>query len=62
MNTINTTADLMDALAEALDQKDLEMVEAIDRQTRDWLEGSRESSARVNLIEAVRAAIYEMEQ
>lgn len=61
MNTINTTADLMDALAEALDQKDLELIEAIDRQTSDWMQDGRESSARINLIEAVRAAIYEME-
>ena len=57
---IYTVADLMNALADALEQQSLEMVDQIDRATCDWLEDRRESAARVRLIEAIRDAIYEM--
>lgn len=60
MNAINTTADLMMALAEALENRDLEAVDAAEKQTRDWMTDSRETTARVNLIETIRAAIYEL--
>lgn len=54
---INTVADLMNALAEALNEQSHEMIDQIDFATRDWLESNYESNARANLIEAVRDAI-----
>jgi hypothetical protein len=60
MNAIHTTADLMMALAAALENRDLEAVDAAERATRDWMTDNSETTARVNLIETIRAAIYEL--
>jgi hypothetical protein len=60
MNEIHTTADLMMALAAALENRDLEAVDAAEKQTRDWMTDSSETTARINLIETIRAAIYEL--
>jgi hypothetical protein len=60
MNAIHTTADLMMALAAALENRNLEEVDAAERATRDWMTDNSETTARVNLIETIRAAIYEL--
>lgn len=59
MPKINNTADLMNALAAALDDKDLAAVDAIERQVADWMQTQGERAAQANLIEAVRTAIAE---
>jgi hypothetical protein len=55
--TINTTTQLMNKLAQALDDLDLDLLDKIDVETADWIESSGEKAARQNLIEAVRSAI-----
>jgi hypothetical protein len=57
---INTQIDLMNALAAALDDKDLEAVDDIERQVADWMQTQGMRAAQANLIEAVRNAIAEM--
>ena len=57
MAKINTTADLMNALAAALDDKDLDAVDQIEQQVADWMQTQGERAAQANLIEAVRNAI-----
>jgi predicted transcriptional regulator len=59
--TINTTPQLMNKLAQALDDRDLDLLDQIDADTADWIESAGEKSARHNLIEAVRTAITQME-
>jgi hypothetical protein len=59
MNRINTTADLMFAIAAALEEGDLEALERAARECRDWMTDRSEANARELLIEAVRGAIYE---
>ena len=60
MNHITITAQLMNTLAEALENKNLELVEHAYRQTCEWCEVPSERMARINLIESVRAAVHEM--
>ena len=59
--TINTTPQLMNKLAQALDDRDLDLLDQIDADTADWIESSGEKAARHNLIEAVRTSITQME-
>jgi len=54
---INTLPQLMNHLAAALDDLDLEAVEQAYRDTAEWVESPSETIARQNLIEAVRAAV-----
>lgn len=54
---INTLPQLMNHLAAALDDLDLEAVEQAYRDTAEWVESRSETIARQNLIEAVRAAV-----
>ena len=54
---INTLPQLMNHLAAALDDLDLEAVEQAYRDTAEWVETRSETIARQNLIEAVRAAV-----
>jgi predicted transcriptional regulator len=51
----------MNKLAQALDDRDLDLLDQIDADTADWIESAGEKSARHNLIEAVRTAITQME-
>lgn len=57
MTKIHTTADLMNALAAALDEKDLDAVDQIEQQVAYWMQTQGDSAAQSNLIEAVRNAI-----
>lgn len=54
---IHTLPQLMNHLAAALDDLDLEAVEQAYRDTAEWVESSSDTIARQNLIEAVRAAV-----
>jgi hypothetical protein len=58
---IHSTPQLMNKLAQALDDRDLDLLDQIDAETADWIESSGEKAARHNLIEAVRTAITQME-
>jgi hypothetical protein len=60
MIKIQTSIDLMHALAAALDTKDLDAVDQIERQVADWMQTQGARAAQANLIEAVRNAINEM--
>jgi hypothetical protein len=60
MIKINTVNDLMEALAAALDEKDLDAVDSIQRQVADWMQTQGARATQMNLIEAVRNAINEM--
>lgn len=59
MTNINTTADLMNALAAALDDKDLDAVDQIEQQVAYWMQNQGDSAAQANLINAIRNAIAE---
>jgi hypothetical protein len=60
MIKIQTSIDLMHALAAALDTKDMGLVDHIERQVADWMQTQGARVAQTNLIEAVRNAINEM--
>ena len=57
---INTQIDLMNALAAALEEKDLDAVDQIQQQVADWMQTQGMRAAQISLIEAVRNAINEM--
>ena len=54
---INTLPQLLNHLAAALDDLDLDAIEQAFKETNEWVESRSETIARQNIIEAVRAAI-----
>lgn len=56
---INTSIDLMSALAQALDDKDSDAIDQIERQVADWMQTQGARAAQTNLINAIRRAILE---
>lgn len=57
MSRITDTADLMTALAVALEEKDLEALEHIQAEISGWMIPNRERVAQALLIEAIGKAI-----
>lgn len=57
MSRITDTADLMTALAVALEEKDLEALERIQAEISGWMIPNRERVAQALLIEAIGKAI-----
>lgn len=57
MSRITDTADLMTALAVALEEKDLEALERIQAEISGWIIPNRERVAQALLIEAIGKAI-----
>jgi len=61
MERINYDWEAIDLLANALMDRNMDLVDEVDRQTKDWLEGVDEKQSREKLICAIRQAIEELE-
>jgi ATP-dependent protease HslVU (ClpYQ) peptidase subunit len=59
-NNIYTVNDFMKALAQALDERDMELVETCRAVADDWLQDQEEHHSQVMLIDAVENAIMDI--
>jgi hypothetical protein len=60
MNNIRTSAALLQAAAEALTNRDMNALEALDRISGEWLQSSDEREAQHAMLTAMMDAVEEI--
>lgn len=57
---IHSTAQMMTAAAAALEARDVETLEAIERHCRGWIQSDHEAEAQLTLINSMIGAAYDL--
>jgi len=60
LNDINSTTDLLRAIALALDTNNPELLEELENVCNDWLQTSDERDAQLTLIQSAQSVLDEL--
>jgi hypothetical protein len=59
---IYSISEWMEAMAEAIENRDIETIDKLENVSRGWMQGSDEMRAQLLLVDAIRGLIYETEE